>query len=498
MGGRILVVDDVATNRILLRAKLSIACYEVLQAADGTRALELARSARPDLILLDLAMPGMDGLEVLAALKAEAETAAIPVVVVTAQADTRSRLAALRAGAEDYLAKPVDDAILSARVRSLLRTRMLAEELALREGTWRALGFGEAQARVEWGGAEAAAAPARVALVGPDRLTTRGWQRALAPRLPHRFDAMTRAEALRLARSGAADDARDPGDDVPEVVVLGADLASPGDGLMLLSELRASPATRHAAILVVLGAGAPQLGPMALDLGASDLLEQPAEPEEMALRVATQLRRARAADAMRRRLREGLQMAVTDPLTGLPNRRYALSHLGRVAERAARRGSGFAALVLDLDHFKQVNDAHGHAAGDSVLRAVADRLQRGLRAVDLLARIGGEEFLAVLPDTGRDGARTVAERLRSAVAALPVPLPGGGSVAPTVSIGLACVDAGPPGGSPTDVDTLIERADRALYRAKSAGRDRVCCSGDAPAPSPASGRRPGARGVAAA
>jgi two-component system cell cycle response regulator len=470
MARRILVVDDVATNRILLKAKLAMACYDVLQADSGEQALALARSERPDLVLLDLAMPGMGGLAALDALKADRATAAIPVVVVTAHADRRSRLAALRAGAEDYLVKPVDDAVLAARVRSLLRTRMLAEELELREGARAALGFGEAPADVAWSGAEAAVAPARVALIGPDGATARAWRAALAPRLPHRFDAMDRAEALRLARGGAPAPAA-PGGGPPEVFVLAADIAGAGDGLALVSELRASPATRDAAILVVLGATA-GAGPIALDLGASDLLVPPLEPEEMALRVATQLRRARGARAMRRRLREGLQMAVTDPLTGLPNRRYALSHLARVAERAAARGTGFAALLLDLDRFKAVNDAHGHAAGDAVLRAVAGRLQGALRAVDLLARMGGEEFLAVLPESGPEEARAAADRLRRAVGEAPVPLPGGGHVTQTVSVGLACAQAGA-GAGPEKVDGLIERADRALYAAKAAGRDRV-------------------------
>ncbi len=471
MGGRILVVDDMATNRIVLKAKLAIGCYDVVQAADGAQALALAHTARPDLILLELNLSDPGGLEVLGALKASPETAAIPVVVITARSETRTRIAALRAGAEDYLIRPVDDAILSARVRSLLRRRMLAEELELREGTRAALGFAEAQARVSWRGAGEAATPARVALVGPDRATTAAWKRALAPHLPHRCDAMDRAEALRLARG---DQAAAPGDGLPEVFVLAADLVAPGDGLMLLSDLRASPATRHAAILVALQPGASHLGPMALDLGACDLLGPDMEAEETALRLSAQLRRAREAEAMRRRLRDGLQLAVTDPLTGLPNRRYALSHMARVARHAARRGRGFAALLLDLDRFKAVNDAHGHAAGDAVLRAVAGRLRGELRAIDLLARIGGEEFLAILPEVDPAEAGAVAERLRAAVGAAPIPLPRGCSVAQTVSIGLAW-------GGPSreteeearDAATLIDRADRALYAAKAAGRDRV-------------------------
>jgi diguanylate cyclase (GGDEF)-like protein len=136
-------------------------------------------------------------------------------------------------------------------------------------------------------------------------------------------------------------------------------------------------------------------------------------------------------------------MAVTDPLTGLANRRYALSHLGRAAERAARRGKPLAALLLDIDRFKAVNDAHGHAAGDAVLRAVAERLRSELRPGDLLSRIGGEEFLAVLPDLDGEEALAAAERLRLSLSDRPVPLPGGaGAVAPTVSVGVAVAPAG--------------------------------------------------------
>jgi two-component system cell cycle response regulator len=304
---------------------------------------------------------------------------------------------------------------------------------------------------------------------------------------------MGRAGALRLAggEGGPEPDAAE----LPEVFVISVDLAGPGDGLGLLSELRARPATRHAAILVALSEASRPAGPMALDLGASDLIVPPGEPEEMALRIAAQLRRARANEAMRRRLHEGLQMAMTDPLTGLPNRRYALSHAARAGERAARRGTGLAVLLLDLDRFKAVNDAHGHAAGDAVLRAVAGRLKGALRAVDLLARIGGEEFLAVLPEVSPGEALDAAERLRQAVGAAPVPLPGGGSVVQTVSVGVACATAhdaadspgkGDPdtpaegagrreahAGTAPDMDSLMRRADAALYAAKAAGRDRV-------------------------
>ncbi len=161
---------------------------------------------------------------------------------------------------------------------------------------------------------------------------------------------------------------------------------------------------------------------------------------------------------------------MTDPLTGLHNRRYALPHLARIAERAQTAGRQFAVMVLDLDRFKSINDTWGHGAGDAVLIEVAERLKSNLRAVDLIARIGGEEFLIALPDTTLEAAQATAERLRRVVGDRPVPLPNGnGSIPVTLSIGLA-LGADPAAGS---VEDLIGLADRALLGSKADGRNQV-------------------------
>jgi len=540
MAGRILVVDDVATNRIILKAKLSLACYDVLLAADGRAALAVAAAARPDLILLDLTMPDIDGLQVLRRLKADPETAPIPVIVVTAHADLGSRIAGLRAGAEDVLVKPVEDVVLAARVRSLLRDRPAPGDIEMRDvapgGDARtepgdtappaSAAQDPAQRRPADPPAPAAIGPAGVpappanrhdaeartglvALVGPDATTVAQWTAALAPLAPLRAMPMTRAEALRLARvdSREARDGAPPGTDraphLPDIFVISADLERSDDGLMLLSELRAGAATRHAAILVALPRRQGARGPMALDLGACDLLVAPVAPEEMALRVSAQLTRKRAADARRARLRDGLHLALTDPLTGLGNRRHGLAHLERLEAQRRATGRPYAVLLLDLDRFKQVNDRFGHAAGDAVLRCVAERLAQSLRGSDVVCRYGGEEFVVGLAGADRDGAHAVAERLRAAVARAPIPLPApagaaataAGEIMQTVSIGLAVAPAAegapetctpetgtPETGTPAEapalsteaaVETLIAHADRALYAAKSAGRDRV-------------------------
>ena len=480
MTGTVLIVDDVATNRIVLKVKLSAACYGTLQAATGEAALAVARRTLPDAILLDVMLPDLSGIEVCRRLKQDPATRDIPVVMITTSRDGAARREALRAGADDFLSKPVQDTILMARLRSLLRARQTDAELRLRDGTSRAFGLAEPEASYT--------VPGLIALVAPSPDAAMAWRRALAPHVQDRLVVLPHEGAL--ATAGTA----------PDVYLIAADLSRPGEGLRLMSELRSRSRSRHAAVCIVLPAGGsagPRAGggtttkvdptvladtaAMALDLGAADLLPADFDPEETALRLTAQLRRKRQADRLRATVRSGLQLAVADPLTGLYNRRYALPHLARMAERAEQTGRQFAVMLLDLDRFKEVNDSFGHAAGDAVLAEVAQRLQSSLRPSDLVARIGGEEFLVALPDAQSATARATAERLCRVVEAQPVTLPdaaGGGAVRVTVSIGLTLGGPNPrdPEGPPRihdPVETVMARADAALRVAKSEGRNKV-------------------------
>lgn len=439
MAGRVLIVDDVATNRIVLKVKLAAACYETLQAADGETALRLAREGLPDVILLDVVLPDMHGLDVCRRLKLDPATRDIPVIMITALRDAEARRAALRAGADDFLSKPLDESMLLARLRSLLRVRETAQELQLRENTSRALGFAEAPATF----APPAETTGRITLIAARRETAAAWRRALLPHISATLEILPREKALVDAGSA------------PDLYVIAADLEKPGEGLRLMSELRSRPGTRHALCCIVLPPEDTALGTMALDLGATDLLSHDFEPQETALRLAAQLRRKRQADMLRDTVRTGLEMAVHDPLTGLYNRRYALPHLTQMAERARASGRDLAVMVLDLDRFKQVNDTLGHSAGDAVLVAVAQRLREAIRPSDLLARIGGEEFLVALPDTVLAEAQAAAERLCRAVSASPVALPDSDeTVQLTMSVGLAL-------GNGADLSRQMARKDRA-------------------------------------
>ena len=456
MAGRILIVDDVATNRIVLKVKLMAACYEVLQASNGADAIAYARNDKPDLILLDQKTPDIDGTTVCKTLKDNPETARIPVIIITADNNSSANIDALRAGADDYMCKPLDEVTLLARVRSLMRARDTAEELHLRDSTARELGFAEPAADFT--------PPATIAMIAATPVTAMAWKTALGKTFHDKVIVIAKAQALSLRNI----------ENIPDVFVIACDLAKPDEGLRLMSELRSRPETRHSAVLMVIPEGANSKSATALDLGANDLVFEGFEPQELALRIQSQIKRKNLADRLRETVRDGLRMAVIDPLTGLYNRRYAMPHLTRIAERSKTTGHTYALMVLDIDRFKNINDSYGHAIGDVVLQQVAKRVKDNLRGVDMVARIGGEEFLVVMPDTELNEARLAAERLCHVIDDSPVSLAGDkGNVEISMSIGVSM------GGQHDDirtVDQLLESADKALYSAKSEGRNQVTFS----------------------
>ncbi len=207
----------------------------------------------------------------------------------------------------------------------------------------------------------------------------------------------------------------------------------------------------------------------ALDLGANDYFVRNADKNEIGARVRTQVRRRRFTERLRDNVMQSMELAVTDPLTALYNRRYMESHAGSLVARALEREKPLSMLILDIDHFKSVNDTHGHEAGDEVLREFADRLRGCVRGVDLACRLGGEEFVVVMPDTDIGVASRVAERIRRRIAGEPFAIGRGArSIEVTISVGLSAL-----AGAEDTPALILKRADEALYRAKHSGRNRV-------------------------
>jgi two-component system cell cycle response regulator len=448
MTARILIVDDVPANARLLEARLAADYYQVASAHDGSQALARAAEWQPDLILLDVMMPGMDGYECCRRLKAEERTQHIPVVMVTSLGEPGERLRGLETGADDFLTKPIEFDTLMVRVRSLIRLKRLLDEWRVRGETARALGLGSGREP------EPLAIGASALVIDDVDQAAATVQAALRRESILSQRAASAPAALALAQSAQFD-----------LIVLGLSMAA-GDPLQLVASLRASDRTHETPLLLIAEPEQRARALRAIDIGANDWLTAPVDENELRVRARNQIRRKFYQDRLRADLGLALEMALTDPLTGLYNQRYLMRHLR--SQLDSGQPGPIALLMIDVDHFKLVNDDHGHSVGDRALQAVAAVLRANTRAIDTIARYGGEEFVVVMPATDREQAAEAGERLRAAVEALDFEPARGRRCHLTVSIGTACTRPGP--STPEAVLTI---ADRALYDAKRAGRNTV-------------------------
>jgi two-component system, cell cycle response regulator len=452
MTARILVVDDVVANVKLLEARLSAEYFDVITALSGQEALAICERAECDIVLLDVMMPSMDGFDVCRRLKRNPTTHHIPVIMITALDQASDRIKGLEAGADDFLTKPVSDIALIARVRSLVRLKMITDELRMRALTSREIGIQnparEAIADSGRGG--------RVLLVDDRR------------RSHERLGAMLGDEQTIDVESEPGNALFRAAEGNYDVVIISLGLEN-FDGLRLCSQVRSLERTRNMPLLAIAEAADHSRLVRGLEIGVNDYLIRPIDRNEMLARVRTQVRRRRYTERLRDNVQMSIEMAITDALTGLHNRRYMESHLSTLVEQAGLRGKPLTVLVLDIDYFKSVNDTHGHDAGDDVLREFSQRLKKSIRGIDLACRYGGEEFVVVMPETDMAVATMVAERLRRRIACEPFPVcRGANAVEITISIGLAARAS----ASDTAANVL-KRADQALYRAKRDGRNRV-------------------------
>jgi two-component system, cell cycle response regulator len=233
--------------------------------------------------------------------------------------------------------------------------------------------------------------------------------------------------------------------------------------------LRSLERTRQVPILIIVDPDDNERLMRALDMGVNDYLLRPVDKQELMARVNTQVRRWRYTEQLRSNVTQSIEMAATDALTGLYNRRFMERQLSAFTANAASRGKPLSVLVIDVDYFKSINDNHGHDVGDRVLQELASRIKEGLRHLDLACRTGGEEFVAILPETDKSVALRVGERLRKSVSMRP--FNAGAKAGPlpiTVSIGVAAFD-----GINDSMEGLLKRGDEALYKAKREGRNRV-------------------------
>jgi two-component system, cell cycle response regulator len=451
MTARVLVVDDILANVKLLTARLQAEYFEVIPAYNGAEALEILDRERIDVVLLDVMMPGMDGFEVCRRIKSNPATQHLPVVMVTALDQPSDKVQGLENGADDFLTKPVDDIALVTRVKNLARLKMLNDEMIMRASTGMQMGLPDdgALAKALSGRSgrvlvvddhpRSAARLLEVLSKNNDAFAERDAQAALNKLTEHNFDLLVVSLSMQAT-----------------------------DGLRLCSQVRSLDRTRHLPIVILVEPGDEARLLRGLDMGVNDYLMRPIDRHELLARVRTQIKRKRHSDFLRHRLEESVEMSITDALTGLHNRRYMEGHLKTLVAEALRSGRHLSMLIADIDHFKNVNDTYGHDVGDVVLKEFASRLKRNTRGVDLACRMGGEEFVVIMPETDIARAYQIGERMRAFVAADEFRVSDELSIRVTASVGLATLEY-----SDDTPETMFKRADNALYAAKRRGRNRV-------------------------
>ena len=444
MNGSILIVDDEMAELTLLKDILSAEGYRVRPFSNGELALRSIMTEQPELILLDIRMPDLDGIELCHRLKENTSLREIPVIFISAASDLEDKIKAFQVGGVDYITTPFQKEEVTARVRNhitLYRTlqdmKSIGEILRKSEES---LKIAQAIAHLghwEWdmnnGGIVWSEETYRILGLEPEEKPA-SYDAFL--QVVHPDDRDRVAAKLKALFSGEDFD-------VEYRIILPGGKVRVVHGKAEIININAS--NQHKLIGTIQEISEPE---QAKILGViQDITEQ----KELEWKLE--------------------QQANTDYLTGCLSRRYFLGLSEREFAQVRRYGGVLSLFMIDLDHFKKVNDEHGHQVGDEALKKLVQVCQSVLREVDLVGRLGGEEFAVLLPETNRAQAIEAAERLRVAVASAEVPLEGDTVLQFTTSIGVATLS-----GADTNISDILRRADQALYQAKNFGRNKVYSS----------------------
>ena len=445
----ILVVDDDPINVKFLKALLT-GEYNVTTAANGVQAIDIIQQKMPDLILLDIMMPELDGFSVTRKLKSDPETQNIPIILITALSSESDKIKGIEAGADEFLNKPVNQTELKARVKSLLKLRVYQEQLSGR------INSGEkAISTLHHAETKDDISNLPTILLVEDNRKDLNILNIYLENQPYRLMTVQNGkEAVSKCQNQKVD-----------LIVL--DLILPGlDGFDVCRTLKKNESTRNIQILMVSSKTDLESKLKGIELGADEFLIKPVNREELIVRIRSLIQKKTYMDHLINRFEEALQAAITDKLTGLYNHSYLKHFMEHEVSRCDRQKHPMAFIMIDIDDFKQYNDTYGHPAGDDLLRHFGGVIKNTVREVDFAARYGGEEFAVVLPYTGHRNARKAAERILENIRKKSSP---DILVNKTASMGFACY----PDDGHTVAD-IIQRADEALYLAKHNGKNRVC------------------------
>ncbi len=398
-------------------------------------------------------MPVMDGFQVCRALKNDPTTTYIPVVMITALHDTYDKVQGINSGADDFLSKPINDIALFARIRSLVRLKMLIDELRLRGQTNSEISGVIENQVMDYSNQ---ISDASILIIDQDVTQSEEVCTILKKCFKNVIASYDINHALKIGIENNYD-----------LIIINVHLAGE-EGLKLCSQFRSNVDTRYTPILILLDEQDDNNNLIkAFDMGVNDYLVVPLDKNELKARANLQVKRKRYQDALRANLYHNMKMAIKDPLTNCYNRYYFDMHLKNIMKECSAKGKELSLMMIDVDHFKKVNDSFGHHVGDECLKQIQRRIGENIRAVDLLARFGGEEFVVLLPETKINEAQVIAERIRSIIAEKSFDFLDSCKVNQTISIGVAQMSCG------DSTNQLIENADKCLYRAKNSGRNKV-------------------------
>ncbi len=455
--GKVLIVDDEPINVEVLADTLPADEYETILAYSGPEALEKVAEETPDLIILDIMMPGMDGYEVIRRLKKDPSTYEIPIILITALHGMEDKLKGMEAGADEYLNKPVNIIELLTRVKSLVRLKRYREQLKIHVNSRDAFilptGYKETIERTK-------DFPVVLLAEGKeeDARLIRGY---LDGEHYH----------VKWARDGEETVSRTQKERI-DVIILNTVLPDM-EGFEVCRHLKGMDRTRNIQIIMVSPSPDLEGKIRGVDLGADDFFVKPVNVRELKARVNVLLRNKAHMDRLSANYENALQSAITDKLTGIYNQHYFRHFLEQEVRRSQRHSHVVALILMDVDDFKEYNDTLGHLAGDRILRELGQLLAQNIRTVDMVARYGGDEFALVLTYTDMERAVNTAERIRHMIHTHifndHISLPGKRMSA---SLGVAFCPR-----DSAEVDGLIEMADRSLYRAKREGKNRTCVHG---------------------
>ena len=456
---KILVVDDEPLNVKLLSAMLPSEQYETASAFSGDEALKLVRDFQPDLILLDIMMPGLNGYDLTRILKSNTESSEIPIVLITAFSGSEYEIKGLEAGADEFLNKPVNKTELLTRAKSLIRLRQYKEQIKSRTCSIKSVTSNIDEKNCL---DNTELNLPTILIVEDNKIDAKLLQRYLHGE-PYQIKHASNGEnAISRSQQERID-----------VILL--DLLLPGkSGFDVCSALKEKENTQNIQIVAITGLSDLESKLKGIELGVDDYLIKPVNMHILRTRVKSLVKKKALLDRLCDKYEMAVHSAITDKLTGLYNRRYFDHFLDFEIKRSSRQKASLALLMIDIDNFKLINDTLGHLFGDKILNKLGDIIKSIIRETDLAARYGGEEFSIVMSNTGLEEATEIAERLRKAISEYNFEI----TYRPTtVSIGIALYPL-----DSTSLQDLLSNADRALYRAKHEGKNRVCVSSNSIAP----------------